>query len=434
MNDLRLVLCSLHSRFMPSALSVLLIAFGFMLALLVIMFSNHVYKRLSSDGQGVDLVIGAKGSPLQLILSSIYHVDLPVGNIPYTEAKRWMGHPQVKQAIPLALGDNWHGFRIVGTTADYLSLYGAVFQDGKTWERSFEAVAGSATGLRLDMSFSGAHGLMEGGDHQEGNPYKVVGILKPTGTVLDRLILTSVDSVLELHGQHDHEGSHVEDENDHEQEQESLHEEEHQHDHTDHEEEQVKSDDDHSEEIGMSLPEVTAVLLKVKSPIAAMNLPHTINRESSLQAANPALEMARLSGMLGVGSKSLGALSFLLIAIAALSIFSGLASTIDGRMGELAVLRAIGYSRRRLIGIVLAEGLIITISGIILGLALGVACFRTLVSYSSALNESQAFFDWSAPGLAEALISIFFAGLISAIIPALRAGRIDISAQLARVT
>ncbi|MGB3213947.1 MAG: ABC transporter permease [Alphaproteobacteria bacterium] len=430
MNDLRLVLCSLRSRFMPSALSVLLIAFGFMLALLVIMFSNHVYKRLSSDGQGVDLVIGAKGSPLQLILSSIYHVDLPVGNIPYAEAKRWMGHPQVKQAIPLALGDNWHGFRIVGTTADYLSLYGAVFQDGKTWESPFEAVAGSATGLRLDMSFSGAHGLMEGGDHHEGHPYRVVGILKPTGTVLDRLILTSVDSVLVLHGQHDHDYQESQDEDEHSHTHDSVSDE----NGHEHEEEQVKSDDDHSEEIGMSLPEITAVLLKVKSPLAAMSLPHTINRESSLQAANPALEMARLSGMLGVGSKSLGALSFLLIAIAALSIFSGLASTIDGRMGELAVLRAIGYSRRRLIGIVLAEGLIITISGIILGLALGVACFRALVSYSSALDESQAFFDWSAPGLAEALISIFFAGLVSAIIPALRAGRIDISAQLARVT
>ncbi|MBK9585001.1 MAG: ABC transporter permease [Alphaproteobacteria bacterium] len=401
-----------------------------MLALLVIMFSNHVYKRLSSDGQGVDLVIGAKGSPLQLILSSIYHVDLPVGNIPYAEAKRWMGHPQVKQAIPLALGDNWHGFRIVGTTADYLSLYGAVFQDGKTWESPFEAVAGSATGLRLDMSFSGAHGLMEGGDHHEGHPYRVVGILKPTGTVLDRLILTSVDSVLVLHGQHDHDYQESQDEDEHSHTHDSVSDE----NGHEHEEEQVKSDDDHSEEIGMSLPEITAVLLKVKSPLAAMSLPHTINRESSLQAANPALEMARLSGMLGVGSKSLGALSFLLIAIAALSIFSGLASTIDGRMGELAVLRAIGYSRRRLIGIVLAEGLIITISGIILGLALGVACFRALVSYSSALDESQAFFDWSAPGLAEALISIFFAGLVSAIIPALRAGRIDISAQLARVT
>lgn len=407
MNDFSLVLCSLRSRFMPSVLSVLLIAFGFMLALLVIMFSNHVHKRLSSDGQGVDLVIGAKGSPLQLILSSVYHVDLPVGNIPYSEAKRWMQHPQVKQAIPLALGDNWHGFRIVGTTPDYLFVYGAVLKDGRIWENSFEAIAGSATGLRLDMSFSGAHGLIEGRDHHEDHPYRVVGTLKPTGTVLDRLILTSVGSVLELHGQHDH-------------------------DH--HEEEHKPHDDDHTEEIGMSLPEVTAVLLKVKSPLAAMNLPHTINRESALQAANPALEMARLSGLLGIGSKSLGALSFLLIAIAALSIFSGLASTIDSRMGELAVLRAIGYSRRRLIGIVLAEGLMVTTSGIILGLALGAVCFRALVSYSSALNESQAVFDWSAPGLAEALISIFFAGLISAIIPALRAGRIDVSAQLARVT
>lgn len=448
MSDLALVVSSLRFRALSNILSVFLIAFGFMLALLVLMFSHHVQKRVSSDGHGVDLVIGAKGSPLQLILSSVYHVDLPVGNIPYSEAKLWMRHPQVKRGIPLALGDNWRGYRIVGTSPDYLQQYGAELLEGSIWEQPFEAVAGSATGLSRGMEFSGAHGLMEGGHHHDENPYRIVGVLKPTGTVLDRLILTSVESVLDLHGQHMHEEEHhVEDGHHHDEQgyETENHDHEHEdHDHEDHghedhgkhahDEENQVQDAHHKEDASHSpQAEITAVLLAVKSPIAAMNLPQTINRESSLQAASPAVEMTRLTAMLGLGSKSLSALSVLLIVIASLSIFSGLASTLESRSGELAVLRALGYSRRRVSGLILAEGIGLCICGLILGLVFGFAGSHFLVSLSPALMESRAAFDWGAPGLAYSFISIFLAGVISAMIPAIKAGNLDISSQLAKM-
>ena len=79
-------------------------------------FSNHIQNRLNADGKDIDIVIGAKGSPLQLILSSIYHVDLPNGNISFDSLKKFINHPQVDKVIPLALGDNWNGYRIVGTS------------------------------------------------------------------------------------------------------------------------------------------------------------------------------------------------------------------------------------------------------------------------------------------------------------------------------
>ena len=95
MSDFYFAIYSLKSRFLNSFLSILLTAFGVSIALLVTQFGNHVQKRLNSDGKNIDFVVGAKGSPLQLILSSIYHVDLPTGNIPYESAKKILKHPQI---------------------------------------------------------------------------------------------------------------------------------------------------------------------------------------------------------------------------------------------------------------------------------------------------------------------------------------------------
>ncbi len=423
MSDFILILSSLKSRWLNSLLSVFLTAFGVMLALLIIQFGHHIQNRLSADGQGIDIVVGAKGSPLQLILSSVYHIDIPTGNIPYDEAEKWMKHPQVKNAIPLALGDNWKGYRIVGTTPDYMADYGAELAEGRIWGKAFEAVAGSSVGLQIGDEFSGAHGLMAGGHEHEEEHYKITGVMKPTGTVLDRLILTSLDSVLEIHGLEglEHEHHHEEDAHaDH-----GHHEEEHAHEHDKHE---THEGHDH-EKAGK--PEITALLLTTKSPIANINLPRSINRESALQAANPALEMARLTSMLGLGSQSFAALSAILIAIAALSIFAGLAGSLENRMGDLAVLRAIGYSKRRVFKIITLEGMIIVISGLVLGLVMGLSGFALLTRIMTPLEASGASISFTSDFIL-VLLAVMLAGLIAAMLPALRASRVDVARQLSR--
>jgi len=190
MSDLNLILLSLKSRWLNSVLSVFLTAFGVMLAILILQFGHHIQNRLSADGRGIDIVVGAKGSPLQLILSSVYHIDVPTGNIPYDDAQKWMKHPQIKTAIPLALGDNWKGHRIVGTTPAYMEHYGAKLAEGRVWGQAFDAVAGAGVALKMGDEFNGAHGLAAGGHVHEDERYKIVGVMEPTGTVLDRLILT----------------------------------------------------------------------------------------------------------------------------------------------------------------------------------------------------------------------------------------------------
>jgi len=416
MTDLNFIFHSLKSRWLNSSLSVLLTAFGVSIALLVAQFSNHVQDRLSGDGKGIDIVVGAKGSPLQLILSSVYHIDLPTGNIPYDSVEELIKHPHVKTAIPLALGDNWKRYRIIGTTTDYINHYNAELSEGRVWEKEFEIVAGSSVEIKINDEFYGSHGLLEGGNAHGDEKYRVTGILKSTGTVLDRLLLTSLNSVLEIHGLEnvDHQNEKHSDEE----------EDQHSHDH----ENQKHNDNNHSE---LASAEITALLLTTKSPIANINLPRQINRESSMQAANPSLEITRLTSMLGLGSKSFGILSAILVSMAILSIFSGLASNLENRMGDLAVLRAIGYSKKRIFKIISLEGMVIVISGLILGILMGLVGFNILTQMITPLNISQASFSFTM-NFVLIIFSVFLAGLIAAIYPAYRGSKISVAKQLSQ--
>ena len=153
MSDLRFVLYSLKYRFLNSFLSIMLTAFGVSIALLISQFGNHIQNRINLDGQGIDIVVGAKGSPLQLILSSVYHIDIPTGNIAYSKVKKIMNNPQIEESIPLALGDNWRGFRIVGTTTNYIRHYDMSLSTGRYWDQNFEVVVGSSVNLDIGDEF-----------------------------------------------------------------------------------------------------------------------------------------------------------------------------------------------------------------------------------------------------------------------------------------
>ena len=441
MSDLRFVLYSLKYRFLNSFLSIMLTAFGVSIALLISQFGNHIQNRINLDGQGIDIVVGAKGSPLQLILSSVYHIDIPTGNIAYSQAKKIMNNPQIKESIPLALGDNWRGFRIVGTTTNYIRHYDMSLSTGRYWDQNFEVVVGSSIDLDIGDEFMGVHGLLEDGSSHEEHKYNVVGILKPSGTVIDRLILTSLNSVLDIHGLHKVDNS-FEKNHEHQHDHEHHKEEHHDFHEHDHDKEKHKNEDEnhhkHSKndketnkinELGSS--EITALLIKTKSPIANINLPRSINRESSLQAANPALEINRLISLFGIGSKSFAILSLILILIASLNIFSGLASNLENRMGDLAVLRAVGFSKKRIFKIIVLEGILVVLIGIILGILIGFLLFSILTHNIFTLQTTNASLIFNLDFIL-IILFVFFAGLIAAIFPAYRGSKISIANQLSR--
>ncbi len=430
MSDFKFIFQSLKSRWLNSSLSIFLTAFGVSIALLVSQFSDHIQNRLNQDGKNIDIVVGAKGSPLQLILSSVYHIDLPTGNISYESAEKYIKHPQVKTAIPLALGDNWKGFRIVGTNSDYINHYNAKLSKGKIWDKEFEIVAGSSVPININHEFFGSHGILEGGKTHGNKKYRVTGILEKTGTVLDRLLLTSLNSVLEIHGLDDIDHHH-EEHSDEEKNHNDHHHEEHsdeEKNHNDHHEEHSDKEKNHNE---FDHPNITALIITTKSPIANINLPNLINRETQLQAANPSLEITRLTSMLGLGSKSFSILSTILILIAVLTIFSGLASNLENRMGDLAILRAIGYSKSRIFKIISLEGMTIVICGIVLGIFIGILTFNILTQVITPLNISQVYFMYNT-NFISIIFFVILAGLVAAIFPAYHASKISVANQLSK--
>ena len=237
MNMIRLSLANLLMSPLSTAVNILLLALGTASIATLLIATHQLTETLTRDSADIDLVIGAKGSPLQLILAGVYHADVPPGNIALADTKPWVKHPLVKSATPLALGDSFKGFRIVGSTHEYLTIYKGKLAAGELWSKPLEIVVGSQvaskTGLKIGSTFSGVHGLDDGGHSHDEDSYIVVGILQPTKTILDRLLITSMESVWKLHGKSnatitpgDGEGAH-DDEHEHD---EDGHDDEHEHD------------------------------------------------------------------------------------------------------------------------------------------------------------------------------------------------------------
>ncbi len=390
----------LRARPLNTALSVLLLALGVGTIVLLVLVVSQLERRMEGDARGIDLVVGAKGSPMQLILAGIYHVDAPTGNIPLAAAERLGKNRLVKKAIPLALGDGWKGYRIVGARHEYVEHYGARLAAGRLWEKPMEAVLGAEVAVRTQVGvgqrFAGAHGVGGGGDEHSDMVYSVVGVLGRTGTVLDRLVLTSIESVWQVHAQ-------------------------------EHEPEDAK--DRKALEADR---EVTVLLLQYASPLAAAMLPRQINAQSELQAASPAYETARLFRIVGVGVEALRAFAVVLILAAGLSVFIALYTTLEERRYELAVMRALGASPARLFGLLVAEGLGLTLLGAALGVILGHASTAGLGAWLEATQ------NYGVSGMEVRIEELWVVGaalavgLAAALLPAWRAYRIDVARTLAQ--
>src|SRR5690554_360657 len=162
-------------------LSVVLLTASVSIISILMLLQKQFEEKFSSSMDNIDLVLGAKGSPLQLILSSVYQIDAPPGNIPYPQAETWMNNPMVESAVPLAYGDNYLGYKIVGTTENYFKHFDLSISEGNVFSSDFEVVIGSTIsqniGLKIGDTFFGTHGDAEEGEVHEEHAYKVVGIL-----------------------------------------------------------------------------------------------------------------------------------------------------------------------------------------------------------------------------------------------------------------
>ncbi len=456
MNLLKLSWSYLKAKPFATLLSTILVALGVSLTSILFLLNQQFQDRLYRNIDGIDLVVGAKGSPLQMILSSVYHIDAPTGNIPLKEAYVVTKNPFVEKAIPLALGDSYKGFRIVGTDSQYLDHFGAKVAQGRRIERDLEVVVGDRAArqlkLQLGNTFYGSHGLVQDGGHvHETYAYEVVGILAPTNLVLDQLITTTVPTVWRMHADHGHdEGDHEEEAHDHDHEGHDHSSPEHVHDHNtpntsvdqhDH----GAHDQQHQHKNPVNLPpiskegkEVTAYLVQYKkdgegntSMRATVEAPMIIEDNStSLGYAKPAIELQRLLEMTGVGMDFLRALALIIILISAFSMFISLYSSLKERRYEMALMRVQGARPRQLFAMIILEGLLVALVGFVIGLLISHLGMEIMAAQLEDTYK-YTFTGWLfLPEEALLFVGTLVIGFLAAILPALQAYHVDISATL----
>ena len=410
-------------------LSILLLTASVAIITVLILVEKQFEEKYQSNLDGVDLVLGAQGSPLQLVLSSVYQVDDPTGNISYDSVKVWMQHPYVKKAIPLAYGDNYVGFKIVGTTPDYIEKYQAKIAEGKVFEHNFEVVVGADVAEKLNLklgdTFKGTHGSAAEGEVHDHGEYIVVGIASKTGKVIDNLILSNIPTVWQMHHEEGHEEvaenpahgepGHVHDEEEHVHSAECDH-------------------DAHETDMTIDEPnmEITSVLIEFKNKMGVFMWPNIIAQNTKMQAALPTYQMNRLFDMFGVGLNALKYLAFGIMLISGISIFIALFNTLKERKAEFALLRVNGAKKHQLLLVVLLESILLCIVGYFFGTVLG----RVGIVFLSKASESDFKLGfnpmeiiWEKEGLLFGLTLLI--GLLAALIPAIKAYTINISKTLA---
>lgn len=421
-----LAIAYLRDRALTTLLNVMLLAFAVATLALLLLFSTQLTDRLERDSQGIDLVVGAKGSPLQLILSSIYQIDSPTGNIPLDSIALLRRDPSIARVIPLAMGDSFRGYRIIGTEPGYLELYGAKIAKGRLFAKSGEVLLGATVARKLDAGvgqrFVGSHGFGSGegvAGHDE-HPFMTTGILAPTGSVIDRLILTPIDSVWDVHGiAHEHAES-------------GKHDAKAGHPHEDHDAHEHKDKSDLIGAAGTLEPEVTALLVSYRSALGAVRVPSFINRQTNMQAAVPAEETARLLALFGAAIEGARAFAWLLAATGGLAIFVALLNAARAREADLALLRVMGATRMSVFGTILLEGVLTAAAGAILGLAAGHVALAVARSLFDQLAEI-GLDPWQVhPGELAIFGGVLMIGVTAALIPAFRIFQVDLARTLAR--
>ncbi len=383
----------LWSRPLGAVLNVLLLSLGLGSMAFLLLVGAQLSRAFDRDLAGIDVVVGAKGSPMQLILSGVLHVDVPPGNVPVKAVRELERHPQVASVIPISLGDSLQAYRIVGTSPAYAEHYGAVLAQGRLWNKALEVVLGATVagklGLHLGDHFVGTHGLGGGGHAHGATPYTVVGILQPSGSVIDRLVLTDTASVWKVH-------------------------------------EDFTAVDDEDRAALEEEREITLALVKYKTPMAALSFPRYVNSSTDMQAAAPALEITRLLSMLGLGTDVLRAFAAVLLLTAGLSVFIALWSAVRERRADLALLRMLGASPRKVALLLVCEALWLALVASVLGLALGQA-FTATLGWFLRLDNSLLIggLTWP-PSLLTVPALALGVSLLSALLPTWAAYRVSV--------
>lgn len=398
MNLVRMAWRYLWVRPLVTLLTLAGIALGVALIGAVLTLRRETERTFQQEAAMFDVVVGAKGSPLQLVLSSVYHLDVPTGNVPYALYEKLKANPRIAMAIPIGLGDNYQGYRIVGTephlfdltdqggTAPFFHL-----KQGRFFKDDFEVVLGQqvavTTGLKVGDTFVGTHGLvsMPGSEEHREFPYHVVGILQPTGTAQDRAIFGSLASVWRIHDK----------------------------------EAQIH------EAIRGTAPkeppprETTAILLRLKARGLRLWVADDIRKNTEGMPAIPVNEILRLyQNVLEPMQRTLLTVAGAVVIVACLTVLTTLYQSAERRRRDVAIIRCLGGRRLEVALLIMLEAALLALAGIAAGWMLG---HGLLMAGAEIIRQRSGLLinAWSIDVLEfKALALVALCGVASGVVPA----------------
>ncbi|MFQ3599136.1 MAG: ABC transporter permease [Chloroherpetonaceae bacterium] len=478
MSVFSLVLSNIAQRKISVFLTALSVALGVALIAATLDIKRQVEEKFSQTSVGYELILGAKGSPLQLVLNTVYHLGNPTGNLPYSTYEMYRRSPFVSYAIPMGLGDNYRGFRIVCTTTDFFTKFnyakdkryelteGRLFNDDELYAAVLGKDVAEKTGLKLGDKFVATHGLQEsGGDigkQHEHDQFTVVGILKKSGTPADKAIYASLPTVWAIHEEETHhddndatrkevvERIYGKPEKDTIQLQLSAkdhHHETHTHsDGTPHTDGDKHADHDHAHERehhhdARPIPtegDVTAILVKAKAPIFSLQLYDKINREPHAQAAFAVNEIKNLFDIVGNIDWAFLFITALVIVVALIGVMVALYNSLAERRREIAILRSLGAHRSKIFSIIALEAALVSFFGALFGVVLSKVLALVLKGFvleKTGIEISVSL--WSVVGVVPVelglLVVVTLIGALAGLLPAVEAYRTDVAKNLSPV-
>lgn len=461
MNILQIAWRNFQQRSLASILTTFSLALGVALTVAVLAVYGIIVDAFDRNASlGYNLVIGAKGSPLQLTLNSVYYLSQPIENLPYDfymdfmtqeqrtkEVERFTGPDELAQgdgpfsgyvrggfAIPLALGDYFGPFRVVGTTPDFLNKlrYGAdldrsfQFAEGTAFESFseehgfFTAVLGSRVAQEMNVSvgdkFFPAHGDPDGQGHDLG--FTIVGVLRPTGTPNDRVALVNLEGFYLMGG---HAKPIPKDEMTREEKaaiaQES--------------DLELRADPLRLRPLSIRQREVTAILVQTGTPLFGPQLQTRIEKGLQAQAAAPVAEIAKLLELIVRPLlTALMAITIITCVVAAVGILVSIYNSMNDRKRDIAVMRALGARRETVTSIILIESLLIAVLGGLLGWLLAHVSIWLSGGYIEQQTGMRPGLLTTSPYELMILPLVLVLAALAGLLPALAAYRTDVTTNL----
>lgn len=393
-------------------LTVLSIALSVAMLLGVERLRQQIKSGFEQSISGADLIVGARGSPMQLLLYSVFRIGEASHNMGWPSVQALARHPAVAWSIPLSLGDSHRGFPVLGTTAAYFEHFRYGDRQplrqalGRRFAGIFEAVVGAevadALGYRPGTKLTLSHGAggFELAEHAD-KPFSVVGVLARTGTPVDNTVHISLESMEAIHLDWQG-GAPIPG---------------------------VSIPARYVQKFDLSPRSVTAVILGLHSRAAVFAVQRHVDgkRDEALMAILPGVVLSQLWQVMGAGEKALLAISALVVAVGLAGLVAVVLASLGERRRELAILRAVGAHPRSIFALLTLEGLGLTLAGTVVGLVLLTGLSLALAPLAQAHWGVSLAATWPGGEEWQLLATVVGVGLLASLIPGWRAYRMSLA-------